>query len=76
MSWSTDIVFGNIAGVSEVERIRYGAKGLHLRNIRGARSRGYRTFLLTKQEKGKKIETAHRKYKRSFEPKSEKSCSG
>jgi hypothetical protein len=48
MSQSTTIVFGNIASVSEVERVRYGAKGLRLQNIHGARSRWCRTFLLTK----------------------------
>jgi hypothetical protein len=69
MSWFTAIVFSNIASVSEVGHVCYGAKGLRLRNIRGARSRGCRTFLLTKQEKGRKIETTHRKFKWSFESK-------
>jgi hypothetical protein len=51
MSWFTPIAFSNIASISEVERVCYGAKGLRLRDIRGAPSRGCRTFLLTKQEK-------------------------
>jgi hypothetical protein len=76
MSWSTAIVFGNITSVSEVEHVRYGAKGLRLRNIRGARSHRCGTFLLTKQEKGRKIKTAHRKFKRSFEPKIREVLSG
>jgi hypothetical protein len=69
MSRFTAIVFGNVASVSEVERVCCGAKGLRLRNIRGARSHGCRTFLLTKQEKGRKIKATHRKFKRSFVPK-------
>jgi hypothetical protein len=69
MSGFTSIVFGDVAGVSELESVCYRAKGLLLRNIRETRSRGCRTFHLTKQEKGRKIETSHRKFKRSLEPK-------
>jgi hypothetical protein len=69
MSWFTAIVFGNIASVREIGRVCWGAKGLRLWNIRGARSSGWRTYLPTKQEKGRKIETAHRKFKWGFEPK-------
>jgi hypothetical protein len=36
MSWFRAIAFGNIASISEVERICYGAKGLRLRDNRGA----------------------------------------
>jgi hypothetical protein len=51
MSRFATIVFGNIASIRKVERVRNGAKGLRLRNLRGTRSRRCRTFLLTKQEK-------------------------
>jgi hypothetical protein len=62
-------IFRNIASVSKIELTGSWAKGLRLRNLRGTRVRRCRTFPLTKQETGSKIEESHRKLKRTFEPK-------